>query len=65
MDVYTEVPPIVMPAPTVLPVTAPVDVPQSEGIKWREGLWTVVYHDDGTMGISDWPIPADRPEGHA
>lgn len=54
-----------MPAPTVLPVTAPVDVPQSEGIKWREGLWTVVYHDDGTMGISDWPIPADRPEGHA
>lgn len=54
---------VLPPRAPVAPVTAPVDLVMVEDIKWREGLWTVVYKDDGSMGISDWPIPADRPDG--
>ena len=41
------------------PMEAPCDFVTVPDIKWREGLWTVIYHDDGTMSICDWPIPAD------
>lgn len=37
------------------------DIPRTPYQRWREGLWTVIYHDDGSMGIRDCPQPGTGP----
>lgn len=59
-DTWPE-PGLELPSSWGVPSWCPCDVPQDEDVPEREGLWLIVWREDGSAEVLDAPEPAKSP----